>query len=42
MLELDVMELFPAAPVEAQIAAVWVSVTPAGVQMLLAYLRVAC
>ena len=38
--EVAVMELFPAA-VEEHTAAVWVKVTPAGVQMPLAYLRVA-
>jgi hypothetical protein len=40
--EVAVMELFPAAPaVEEHTAAVCVNVTPAGVQMPLAYLRVA-
>ena len=38
--EVAVMELFPAA-VEEHTAAVCVNVTPAGVQMPLAYLRVA-
>ena len=39
--DVDFMVLFPAAPVDAHTAAVCVNVTPAGVQMPLAYLRVA-
>jgi hypothetical protein len=39
--DVDFMVLFPAAPVDSHIAAVCVNVTPAGVQIPLAYLRVA-
>jgi len=42
VLSVPLLELFPAAPVLAQVAAVCVNVTPAGSQIFFAYCRVAC